>query len=261
MQKKLSAANKTAWETKAYQAWERTYGTPEALAKELKRTHKHLLRYWLKYIGDPAGKRALNLLGSTGRKAVSLALMGADVTVVDISEENRLYGMRTAEAAGVRIDYICADATNIPEEEQLGQYDIVLMEFGILHYFAELGPIFSTVSERLKPGGRLLLTDFHPFGRIWKSFRDRQSPDDYFDKEFREGDVAFSQLLKEEERVGLSKVLIRSWTAGDVLGAVGAAGLFVRAFEELPASSAPGLPEFYTLVADKIEAKLPPLHP
>ncbi|MFB9276439.1 class I SAM-dependent methyltransferase [Cohnella cellulosilytica] len=261
MQKKLSAANKTAWETKAYQAWERTYGTPEALAKELKRTHKHLLRYWLKYIGDPAGRRVLNLLGSNGRKAVSLALMGAAVTVVDISEENHLYAMRTAEAAGVRIDYLCADATDIPDEEKLGQFDIVLMEFGILHYFAELDPIFSTVCERLKPGGRLLLTDFHPFARIWKSFEERRTPGDYFDRTFREGDVAFAQLLPEEDRGGLNKVMTRGWTVGDIIAAISKTGLLVRAFEEFPASSAPGLPEFYTLVADKIEAKLPPLHP
>jgi len=260
MQKEQSAANKTAWETKAYQAWVEAHGTPENLAEELKRTHRHLLRYWLKYIGEPAGKRALNLLGSNGRKAVSLALMGADVTVVDISEENRLYAMRTAEAAGVRIDYICADATNIPEEEKLGQYDIVLMEFGILHYFAELDPIFSTVRRRLAPKGRLLLTDFHPFARIWKSWREGQTPSDYFDKRFHEGDVAFIQLLPEEERGGLGKVMTRGWTVGDIVTAVGKAGLYVRAFEEFP-SSAPGLPKFYTLVADQIEAELPPLHP
>ena len=260
MQKEQSAANKAAWETKAYQAWVEAHGTPENLAEELKRTHRHLLRYWLKYIGDPAGKRALNLLGSNGRKAVSLALMGADVTVVDISEENRLYAMRTAEAARVRIDYICADATNIPEEEKLGQYDIVLMEFGILHYFAELDPIFSTVRRRLTSNGRLLLTDFHPFARVWKSWREGQTSCDYFDKRFHEGVVAFAQLLPEEGRSGLGKVMTRGWTVGDIVAAVGKAGLFVRAFEEFP-SSAPGLPEFYTLVADKIAAELPPLHP
>ena len=76
------------------------YGTPDELAVELKLEHKHHLRYWLKYIGDPAGKRVINLLGSHGRKAISLALLGADVTVVDISEENRLYAMQTACCRG-----------------------------------------------------------------------------------------------------------------------------------------------------------------
>ncbi|WP_141502913.1 hypothetical protein [Paenibacillus luteus] len=100
MQEELANANKVAWETKAYQAWVQTYGTPDELASELKLKHKHHLRYWLKYIGNPTGKRVINLLGSHGRKAISLALLGADVTVVDISEENRLYAIQTAAAIG-----------------------------------------------------------------------------------------------------------------------------------------------------------------
>jgi 2-polyprenyl-3-methyl-5-hydroxy-6-metoxy-1,4-benzoquinol methylase len=167
MQDKLAIANKHAWETKAYQAWVQRYGTPEELAVELKLKHKHHLRYWLKYIGDPTGKRIINLLGSHGRKAISLALLGADVTVVDISEENRLYAMETATATGMKIDYICSDVLNIPDEETLGEFDIVLMEFGVLHYFTDLNSIFAIVRRRLRKNGRFILTDFHPFARAW----------------------------------------------------------------------------------------------
>lgn len=106
MQEELAIANKAAWEKKAYQAWVRKYGTPDELASELRLEHKHHLRYWLKYIGDPTGKRVINLLGSHGRKAISLALLGADVTVVDISEENRLYATQTADAVGVELNYL-----------------------------------------------------------------------------------------------------------------------------------------------------------
>lgn len=67
MQEKLVIMNKVAWETKAYQAWVEKYGTPDELAVQLKLKHKHHLRYWLKYISDPAGKRVINLLGYVNR--------------------------------------------------------------------------------------------------------------------------------------------------------------------------------------------------
>ncbi|MCT1404012.1 methyltransferase domain-containing protein [Paenibacillus sp. p3-SID867] len=220
MQEKLAIANKVAWETKAYQAWVQNYGTPEELAVKLRLEHKHHLRYWLKYIGDLEGKRVINLLGSHGRKAISLALLGADVTVVDISVENRLYAMQTASAAGVELNYICSDVLNIPNEETLGEFDIVLMEFGVLHYFTDLSSIFSVVQRRLGKNGRFILTDFHPFAHTWmNTYHLKQPTGNYFDDNIKEGEVAFAKLLPEEERSGLGKTLGRSWTVGEILTA------------------------------------------
>ncbi|MFD0713351.1 class I SAM-dependent methyltransferase [Paenibacillus sp. GCM10027626] len=254
MQEQMAKANKAAWETKAYLAWVRTFGTPAEMALELKQTHRHHLRYWLKYMGDVAGKRVLNLLGSNGRKAISLALLGAEVTVVDISEENRMYATETAAAAGVQLQYICADALNIPDEETLGEYDFVLMEFGILHYFSNLSDIFAIVHRRLAAQGRFLLSDFHPFARAWLQTDNLKEPTgNYFDDSLREGPIAYTDLFPEEERTGLHNVLIRSWTVGDIITAIGQIGLFIRTFEEIPSAQNPKLPVFYTLVADKLE--------
>jgi 2-polyprenyl-3-methyl-5-hydroxy-6-metoxy-1,4-benzoquinol methylase len=262
VQDEFSRANKKAWETKAYQAWVHNFGTPDELAGELKREHKHPLRYWLKYIGDPNGKRMINLLGSNGRKAISLAMLGADVTVVDISEENRLYAKQVADAVGVKLDYICSDVLQIPDEESLGQFDIVLMELGVLHYFNDLNDIFAVVRRRLGNKGRFLLTDFHPFARAWMNTVNLTEPSgNYFEKGTREGDVAFAKLLPEEERYGLEKVLIRNWTIGEIISAISASGLVIRALEEIPSPTDARFPEFYTLVADKMELELPSLYP
>ncbi|WP_042199675.1 class I SAM-dependent methyltransferase [Paenibacillus camerounensis] len=262
MQEQLSRANKAAWETKAYQAWVQHHGTPEALAEVLKQDPRHPLRYWLKYIGDPSGKKVLNLLGSHGRKAIPLALLGAEVTVVDISAENRRYANEVAAAAGVELSYICSDVLHIPDEDSLGQFDYVLMEFGVLHYFTDLLPLFSLVHRRLGAGGRLLLTDFHPFARAWKPTETlRQPTGDYFDNTIREGEVAFARLLPEAERPELNKVLTKAWTVEGILAAVAANRLYIRTFEEIPSAADPSFPEFYTLVADKVEAQLTPLKP
>ncbi|OMF36896.1 hypothetical protein BK133_08230 [Paenibacillus sp. FSL H8-0548] len=58
----------------------------------------------------------------------------------------------------------------------------------------------------------------------------------------------------------MGKVLIRSWTAGDILTAIGGKGLFIRAFDEIPSPTDPRFPEFYTLIADKIDMELSPLY-
>jgi SAM-dependent methyltransferase len=262
LQNELSRANKVAWETKAYQAWVHNFGTPDELAGELKREHKHHLRYWLKYIGDPNGKRIINLLGSHGRKAISLAMLGADATVVDISEENRLYAKQVADAVGVKLEYICSDVLQIPNEESLGQFDIVLMEFGVLHYFTDLNDIFAVVRRRLGRNGRFLLTDFHPFARAWMNTVNLTQPSgNYFENGIKEGEVAFAKLLPEEERSGLEKVLIRSWTFGEIISAIAASGLVIRALEEIPSPTDARFPEFYTLVAENMELELSALYP
>ncbi|UQZ37093.1 SAM-dependent methyltransferase [Paenibacillus sp. PK3_47] len=261
MQEYISQINKAAWETKAYQAWVREHGTPEVHACRLKEDPRHPLRYWLKYTGNPSGQKVLNLLGSHGKKAVCLALLGADVTVVDISEENALYSRGLAAAAGVNLNYICADVLHIPDEETLGKFNYVLMEFGILHYFTELSPIFALAGRRLAPNGRLLLTDFHPFARTWKQTVNLQNPTGrYFDDSIHEGEIAFAKLLPEEERQGLGTVLTRSWTVGDIISSAAAAGLCIRTFEEIRYAGDPSFPEFYTLIADKLEVQLTPLY-
>lgn len=262
MQEQLARANKAAWETKAYQAWVRHHGTPDELAQKLKMDPRHPLRYWLKYLGDPSGKKVIHLLGSHGRKAICLALLGAEVTVVDISEENRLYANEVAAATGVKLNYICSDVLNIPNEEALGKFDAVLMEFGILHYFTDLSSIFSLVSRRLEANGRLMLTDFHPFARTWMKTTNLQHPSGiYFDDSIKEGDVAFAKLLPEEERSGLNKVLTKSWTLGEIISSVASEGLIIRTFEEIKNAQDPRFPEFYTLIADKTDVQFPPLNP
>jgi len=263
MQEQLSRANKVAWETKAYQAWTRHLGEPSEYAHKLRTDPKYPLRHWLKYIGEPSGKRVINLLGSHGKKAICLAMLGADVTVVDISEENRLYAMQVATSADVPLHYICSDVLNIPNEDELGEFDIVLMEFGILHYFSDLNPLFSLVSRRLSSGGRLVLTDFHPFSRKMLNNRNgvwELKPDaNYFDDAIKEGGLAYVNLLPEEDRSDLPKCLLRHWTASEVITAVASQGLFIRTFEEI-ASSDKTVPEFYTIVADKESVHLSPLY-
>ena len=77
------------------------YGTPADFAEKILADPEGHLWRTIDFLGDVKGKRIINLLGSNGRKAVPLALLGAGVTIVDISEPNRQYAVALAECAGL----------------------------------------------------------------------------------------------------------------------------------------------------------------
>jgi SAM-dependent methyltransferase len=233
-QQSISKINQIGWNQSPYQAWVNRHGTPVEYARVLKAAPEKIVSHYLNYTGDVNGKKIVNLLGSKGNKAVSLALLGADVTVVDISEGNKQYATELAEAAGVHIHYVVSDVLNIPDEEQLSDYDIVLMEVGVLHYFTDLNPLFELICTLLKPGGRFILRDYHPIVSKLLSVESKQvaADGDYFDDCFKEVEVAYSFLLSEDERVKLKKNTIRRWTLGEVVSAVIRAGLTLESLEE-----------------------------
>ncbi|PFA63348.1 SAM-dependent methyltransferase [Bacillus sp. AFS015802] len=233
-QESISNINQIGWNQAAYQAWVNRHGTPGEYAQVLKAAPEKPVSHYLHYMRDVKGKKIINLLGSKGNKAVSLALLGADVTVVDLSDGNKQYATELAEAAGVHIHYLVSDVLKIPAEEQLTDYDIVLLEVGVLHYFTDLNPLFELVHALLKPGGRFILRDYHPMVSKLFSVKGEQmaASGNYFDDGLKEVEVAYSFLLPEEERVKLKKNMIRRWTLGEVVSAVIRSGLHLESLEE-----------------------------
>jgi len=263
-QDKLSKINQQGWNQAAYQAWINRHGLPIEYAKELKENPEKAVSHYLQYMGDVRGKKIVNFLGSKGSKAVSLALLGADVTVVDISKENRRYAIELAKEANVNIHYIVSDVLNIPAENILKEFDYVLLENGVLHYFIDLLPLFTLVSETLKKGGSLILRDYHPFVSKIIKVNNQQiiANGNYFDKELIEVDVAYSSLLNEKDRSSLKKNKIRKWNMGEVITTIAKTGLLITSLEEeegnrwvFPKESPEGienrLPGLYTLTAKK----------
>lgn len=261
MQEKQTATNRKAWNTKAYDAWLNHFGTPDERAKKLRQDPRYPLRRWLKYIGEAKGKRIMNLLGSTGGKAIPLALLGADVTIVDFSEDNRRYALEVSKAADVQLEYILADVLNIPIDKGIRDFDIVLMEFGILHYFTDLHLIFAIVADMLKTNGRFILTDFHPFAsKVIDDSGNRitlKPEANYFNSSLIEDNIAYTQFLPEDDRNDLPKVLLRKWTLGEILTTLAGEGMYLRILEEEPHPQHKNFPAFYTIVADKIAADTP----
>ena len=151
-------------------------------------------------MGDVKNKKIANFLGSKGNKAVSFALLGAEVVVVDISEDNKKYAIELAKEATVNIKYIVSDILEVPEDEGLMDFDFVLLELGVLHYFVDLLPLFKVVYDSLKPGGQFILRDYHPFVSKLVNVEEGEmiANGDYFNKEVMEEDVAYSFLFRRK---------------------------------------------------------------
>ena len=102
---KYSLQHKKAWEFDTYDFWVRTAGTPKERAKKDKENPLKMLKQYANYFEKFEGIEIANICGSCGKKAIPLALLGANVTVFDISEANKKYAIETADAAGVKIEY------------------------------------------------------------------------------------------------------------------------------------------------------------
>lgn len=261
-QKEHSSANEKAWNNSTYEAWISRFGSVEQAAARIKTNPAARLRGLYGYMGDLKGKKAANLLGSHGSKAIAMALLGAASTVVDISEQNARFARELAREAGVPLHYVVGDVLELPREEMSGDYDLVLMEGGILHYFTDLEPLMKLIGELLKPGGRLVLQDFHPVTMklitsrgTTANIRKHKVTGDYFDTSIKEVDVAYSKFLPEEAQAQLPKAKVRYWNLGEVVTAAAQAGLIIRHLVEEPNQSSEvfdkGIPKMFTLVADK----------
>lgn len=245
--------NKKAWEYRVYEFWYMKYGTPMELAKQILKDPVVQLKKHKPYFENIKGKRIANLCGSNGRKAVPLALLGAEVTIFDISEENKQYALELAEQANTSIEYIVTDIYDIDQIKYGGSIDMLYLEGGILHYFHDLDRFMSVLFSLLKAGGLLLLSDFHPFRRCFVKGADGQYQvqNSYFDEEIHSGDVAFKYFFEQQEQEYFPDVSVRYYTISDIVNSFIVAGFQLQKFEEHRGWYNENIPWEFTIVASK----------
>ena len=179
-----SIQNKKAWEYSAYDFWVEHEGRPEERAKKDAEDPVRMLRKFAKYFDSFEGVRVANICGSCGKKAVPLAMLGADLTVFDMSEDNKRYATETAKAAGVPLNYEVCDIVEIDLNKYSEYFDVAFMEGGILHYFHDIDEFMKMMHSILKPGGKIICSDFHPFNKIYDGLKLEQPTMSYFQRIF-----------------------------------------------------------------------------
>lgn len=249
--KQYTLQNKAAWEYNAYDFWVRDSGTPTELAKSMLHDPIGKLRRYASYFDSYKGIKVANICGSCGKKAVPLALLGSEVTVFDISEENRRYAMELAEAAGTGLDYQVGDVLEIDMDHYGETFDIVFFEGGVLHYFHDIGQFMGIMHALLKPGGKMICSDFHPFTKVMDTLNFELPIKGYFSTEVYEGEMAHARFFPEEIRSKMPKCSYRKYTISEIINSVIGAGFTLKQFDEHPAWTDPNLPGEFTVIAVK----------
>src|ERR671910_1890406 len=118
--------------------------------------------------GIGPGMRVLDVAAGTGNASIPAARTGASVTASDLTPELLDAGRARAKAEGLELDWVEADAENLPFDD--GSYDVVMSAIG-----AMFAPHHQETADELvrvcRPGGTLGLLSWTPEGMIGTLFR------------------------------------------------------------------------------------------
>lgn len=134
------------WDPQKYEAW---YETP--LGKASDRLEKELV---LSMAGVKEGERVLDAGCGTGIYSIELAKKGARVTGLDASPGMLESARAKAGRAGLKKDFIQADALKIPFPD--GHFDLVI-SVCMLCFVKDREAALLEMKRVLRPGGRLII--------------------------------------------------------------------------------------------------------
>lgn len=190
-----------------------------------------------------------NICGSNGRKAIPLSLLGANVTIFDISEENRRYALELADCTNTVIDYIVGDVYDIDVSKYKNHFDILYLEGGVLHYFNDINKLLGVLFSILKNGGRMILSDYHPLKRCISS--NLKYLPIYFDKELHNEDISYKQFFNEQEQSDFPDVSLRFYTLSEIINSIISTGFNLHRLDEHRGWNDENIPWEFTLLASK----------
>lgn len=134
----------------AYAAWSETYDT---IANGLIATEEPVVRSFL--AGMEPGL-ALDVAAGTGRFTSILADLGHEVIAADMSLEM----LERGRAKQIRAGFLRADMRAIPLRTE--SVDLVVCGLALTHV-PHLGSPLAEIARVVRPGGRVVLSDAHPF--------------------------------------------------------------------------------------------------
>ena len=115
-------------------------------------------------LGDIQGKKILHLQCHFGQDSISMSRMGAQVTGVDFSDIALKNANELAQKVGADTKFVFSDVYELPSVLD-EKYDIIYTSYGTIGWLPNLDRWAGVVSHFLKPGGKLIFIDLHPF--VW----------------------------------------------------------------------------------------------
>jgi len=185
----------------------------------------------MRLLGKLRGKRVC-VLGSGDNKVVfALSGMGAKVTSVDISEVQLAIAGWRAEELGLDIRFVRSDVTHLPKSLPGQPFDLVYTGGHVAVWVANLRKYYSEAARVLRPGGRLIVSEYHPFRRLWwnDERNKRVMERSYFDRRPQHYDR--SEEVEGARRGSYPSVEFM-WTVGDMVNAMMDAPIALDHFTE-----------------------------
>ena len=148
--------NKERWEAlaQANVEWSRPWLELDAQA-----ARQHLDTHGI--LGDVTGKRVLALGAGGGQQSAAFALLGAVVTVLDISETQLARDQQALAHYGLQARLEQGDMRDLSRFED-NSFDLVWNAWSI-SFVPDVAPVFDEVRRVLRPGGGYLLNCANPF--------------------------------------------------------------------------------------------------
>lgn len=213
---------------------------------------------------DFRGKTVAQFCCNNGRELLSLLQLGAKNGVgFDIAENIIEQAVDTAQKAGIQnCKFVPCNILDIPAQYN-ESFDFIMFTIGAITWFDDLQQLFHKASDCLKPGGILLIHDFHPFMNMLA-----MPGEPAFDEQ-NLNQVAYSYFRKEPwiENEGMgymsesyaSKTFTSfSHTMADIINAIGSAQMRVVKLNEYDydiglteAYDKKGFPLSFLLIAEK----------
>ncbi len=176
----------------------------------------------LALLPDVKGQSLLHLQCHFGLDSLSWARLGAQVTGVDISDEAINKARELQQQTQLPAEFTCADVYGFAEKNQQ-QYDIVFTSYGAICWLPDLTHWAQVVHGCLKPGGQLLLAEFHPIIDLMAGYN-------YFHQS--EPDVSIEDTYTENCDGSKHEFAVWSHPISDVVNALVGVGLSITGMQE-----------------------------
>ncbi len=128
--------------------------------------------------GDVVGQSLLHVCCNSGQDSLSWARAGAVVTGIDFSDEAIAFARALSADSGIAATFEHSEAVAWLEGSTV-TYDVVCATYGVLGWFKDLPRLLRGMARATRPGGRLVLVEFHPL--VWTFSAGLDTPNDpYF---------------------------------------------------------------------------------
>ena len=203
-------------------------------------------------LGNLEGRRVAHLQCNSGGDSVSLALLGARVTGIDISDNAVAAARELSRDTGVPVAFERADLFDWLEDASRRErrFDAVFASYGVVCWLSDLAAWAEGIFAVLAPGGLFVLVDFHPaadmFDAGWRRVKPYRCGGERQPLEEGVGDyvgeseggltpAGFTQGFRDFENPQPAHLF--GWGLGEVITTLAWSGLRILAVEEYPYSN------------------------